>query len=675
MVEALSDPWNPPIKHRKVPEVLIQSREALVRKHQLEKLDHPGIGAAIGATVGGAVGTATAGPAVGAATAAVGASAAAAMTKTLPTVAEKARATVAPLLGREKDEQEVTEQKLDREENLIALDSPLLMRLYRHIEAIPIGSAENTVDDKATYQEDIHKFIKRHTASLDEFDDRSFYVVDASWMARRAMHWHRLMPQIRPYYAVKANPNGVLMQVAAALDMGFDCASNEELHAAVNTLRKILAMQQYPGIEDDPNIYLPKLEDTELGKHAIEEHFKQHPIRDKNERDRFEKILEEEVGRRVIFTNSIKERGHIKFAREAGVRMTVVDDEAEIHKIAKYWPDAQIIVRIVADDRHSKSSFATKFGGDLQHAREIIRIARDLGLQLIGVSFHVGTSSFDTHAYTVAIEDARRMFGWAKEIGGFDMTLLDIGGGFPGKVEHSPNLDEFADTIHKAIQENFSDIPGLRIVSEPGRLFCTECQTLVACVMGKRDTAPFEELCDFHDYDEAKERESKAFHQQVFEKMDHFQYYINDGVYNTFTPMLFERESMFDVYTLLDPLPETLSDRERERISKLEHDEKVKNSLKLKTGEEVKRWLGFQPANKFGSKTDKNAHRHGRPLYESTIFGPTCDSLDCIGKAVRLPELDIGDWLYFLDAGAYTNSSTSHFNGFRNDRAVYTYRK
>ncbi|KAK6843881.1 pyridoxal-dependent decarboxylase, partial [Apiospora arundinis] len=35
-----------------------------------------------------------------------------------------------------------------------------------------------------------------------------------------------------------------------------------------------------------------------------------------------------------------------------------------------------------------------------------------------------------------------------------------------------------------------------------------------------------------------------------------------------------------------------------------------------------------------------------------TLWGPTCDSFDCVAKSVALPEsLDIGDWLYFPDMG------------------------
>jgi hypothetical protein len=34
-------------------------------------------------------------------------------------------------------------------------------------------------------------------------------------------------------------------------------------------------------------------------------------------------------------------------------------------------------------------------------------------------------------------------------------------------------------------------------------------------------------------------------------------------------------------------------------------------------------------------------------LYPSTVFGPTCDSIDVVARSVFLPKMSMGDWLYF----------------------------
>ncbi|KAF8650469.1 hypothetical protein HU200_063834 [Digitaria exilis] len=56
--------------------------------------------------------------------------------------------------------------------------------------------------------------------------------------------------------------------------------------------------------------------------------------------------------------------------------------------------------------------------------------------------------------------------------------------------------------------------------------------------------------------------------------------------------------------------------------------------------------------------------RGGETRHLSTVFGPTCDSLDVVVQGYPLPELGIGDWLVFHDVGAYTTELSCNFNGF-----------
>ena len=70
-----------------------------------------------------------------------------------------------------------------------------------------------------------------------------------------------------------------------------------------------------------------------------------------------------------------------------------------------------------------------------------------------------------------------------------------------------------------------------------------------------------------------------------------------------------------------------------------------------------------------GSSGDENTPQ--RHFYTSTIFGPTCDSIDVICRSVLLPELQVGDWLYFTNMGAYTMAAASCFNGFTPSEKFY----
>jgi ornithine decarboxylase len=58
-----------------------------------------------------------------------------------------------------------------------------------------------------------------------------------------------------------------------------------------------------------------------------------------------------------------------------------------------------------------------------------------------------------------------------------------------------------------------------------------------------------------------------------------------------------------------------------------------------------------------------------------SVFGQTCDGLDCISQSELLPELAIGDLLYAENVGAYTNASATYFNGFPPAKLIHINQK
>ena len=52
------------------------------------------------------------------------------------------------------------------------------------------------------------------------------------------------------------------------------------------------------------------------------------------------------------------------------------------------------------------------------------------------------------------------------------------------------------------------------------------------------------------------------------------------------------------------------------------------------------------------------------PMSKWTLAGPSCDSFDTISDDVELPEVEVGDKVYIMSAGAYTTAYASSFNGF-----------
>jgi ornithine decarboxylase len=54
-----------------------------------------------------------------------------------------------------------------------------------------------------------------------------------------------------------------------------------------------------------------------------------------------------------------------------------------------------------------------------------------------------------------------------------------------------------------------------------------------------------------------------------------------------------------------------------------------------------------------------------------SVFGPTCDAFDTISVAEELPELEMGDYLYAENIGAYSIASSTYFNGFPPAKVVH----
>jgi len=264
------------------------------------------------------------------------------------------------------------------------------------------------------------------------------------------------------------------------------------------------------------------------------------------------------------------------------------DNKDELDKIAGCYPDAKLVLRIITDDSQSVCRFSTKFGAPLNVCGGLLKHAKDLNLNVVGISFHVGSGCMSVTSFEQAVRSAHRIFKEAEQIG-YNFTMLDLGGGWPGTEDGKISFSEIADHIRPIIDELFPQ--SIQVIAEPGRYFVAESHTLAVNVFAKRTVEP----------NNPNEKKS-------------FLYYVNDGVYQSFNCIFFDH-----IY----PTPLVYDMKER-------------------------------------SET-----------FRSTIFGPTCDSMDCIGKDVLLPELEVGEWLYFKDMGAYTVAAASPFNGFKSCPTTY----
>lgn len=90
-----------------------------------------------------------------------------------------------------------------------------------------------------------------------------------------------------------------------------------------------------------------------------------------------------------------------------------------------------MVLRIKCDSQTASVCLGNKFGAEPKLAMKLLKIAHDLDLNVIGVSFHVGTEVKDPPIYGTALSICRQIFDDAKTLG-YNFTLVDIGGGFEG---------------------------------------------------------------------------------------------------------------------------------------------------------------------------------------------------------------------------------------------------
>eukprot|EP01133_Synstelium_polycarpum_P014603 gene14603-17267_t len=367
------------------------------------------------------------------------------------------------------------------------------------------------------------------TSLLDKNDRDAFFVADIGHLIKQFQKWKKHLPEVTPFYAVKCNPTTGILKVLDALGTSFDCASRTEIES-------ILAL-------------------------GVEAH-------------------------RIIYANPCKQISAIKFARAHNVKMMTFDNVSELEKIEKFFPEAELVMRIATDDSKSLMRFSTKFGVHIDDCFDLLEMAKEMNLKVVGVSFHVGSGCFDAVAYDNALTMVRQVFDMAKKLD-MHLKLVDIGGGFTGSDDVM--FGKFTEVIRVKTAELFDK--DVRIIAEPGRYFAAASHILCVTVISKRIL---------------KQEDNRQHPRRTSNNMRQYNYYLADGVYGSFNNIQFDHAK---------PQPLLL----------------------------------------------KPSHKQPTPC---TLFGPTCDSIDVISRDIQVPELKIGDWLYFKDMGAYTLASASSFNGF-----------
>lgn len=386
-----------------------------------------------------------------------------------------------------------------------------------------------------------------NTDDCEAGDEDAFFVADLGDVYRQHLRWKEHLGRIIPHFAVKCNPDPMVIRLLAALGTGFDCASKSEIELVLRE-----------GV--DPS--------------------------------------------RIIYAQPCKTKSYLRYTAKENVKQMTFDNSDELYKIKALFPDAELYLRIFTDDSQSLCRLSQKFGAHMDTAPELLALAKQLDLNIAGVAFHVGSGASDPSAFLKAVTDARSIFDQAIALG-FNPHTLDVGGGFV-----SETFNDMAAVLSAAVDAHFP--PSIRIIAEPGRYYTSSAFTIACNVIARRTV------------------------EDPVLNVKSYMLYLNDGVYGNFSSIMFDHQH---------PIPQVLSTRRRPDGFNYSTDGLADS--------------GYASAEEIDTTTG------GAKTIEYSIWGPTCDGIDCISeKWLARDTVDVGDWLYFEDMGAYTKCSATRFNGF-----------
>jgi ornithine decarboxylase len=301
-----------------------------------------------------------------------------------------------------------------------------------------------------------------------------------------------------------------------------------------------------------------------------------------NIKDMPDKERQDWIWDKIIYANTIKPIETLE-ALDKYKPLVTFDNIEELKKMKQHAPHAGLVLRLRVPNTGSMVELSSKFGAHPGEAVDLILEAFSVGLVVEGISFHVGSQCTNFENYIQGLQLSANILREAETRAGQRIKILDIGGGFP--VKYNPRVKSFralARRLNVEIKRIFT--PDMQILAEPGRFLVANACTLVAKVIGKaiRDG----KLC----------------------------YYINDGIYHTFSGQIFDHCT-------------------------------------------------------YSIKAFKEGVKH-----ISAVFGPTCDAFDTITLGAELPELDIDDVVYSENIGAYSHASSTYFNGFPPAKVVHVNR-
>ncbi|NXR70927.1 AZIN2 inhibitor, partial [Pycnonotus jocosus] len=256
-----------------------------------------------------------------------------------------------------------------------------------------------------------------------ESEEQAFFVADLGDIVKKHLRFLKALPRVKPYFPVKCNGSEGVIRLLAELGAGFACANKAEITRV-----------QGIGVPAD----------------------------------------------RIFYSSPCKQVAHIRYAATHGVRLMAFDNEVELSKVARSHPRARMLLGITADSippAHPSMAFGTT----LKSCRHLLETAKEQAVEVVGISFHLGSRGLEPQALAQAVAAAQLVFDMGTELG-HHMHLLDIGGGFPGTEDTRAPLEEIAAGINSALDLYFPEGSGVDIIARPGRYYVTSAFTLAVSI-------------------------------------------------------------------------------------------------------------------------------------------------------------------------------------------------
>jgi len=183
----------------------------------------------------------------------------------------------------------------------------------------------------------------------------------------------------------------------------------------------------------------------------------------------------------ISFGNTVKRAADIAFAHQAGLTLFAADAEEELEKIAENAPGAQVYIRLIVEASGADWPLTRKFGTARDKAVRLLALARDLGLEPVGFSFHVGSQTRKPEMWSSTLDQVAAIWAEARAAG-FALSLINIGGGFPAFYgEDIAHPTDYAAAVMAGVEARFPD--AAHIMAEPGRGLVAEAGMIAAEVL------------------------------------------------------------------------------------------------------------------------------------------------------------------------------------------------